>query len=53
MKKRSFTESRRQVGATSKVSKFWKKIKSKKRRQIKDDDLLAFERKFTSAWEIS
>jgi hypothetical protein len=53
MKKRSFTESRRIVGACSKVSKYWKKVKSKKRRQVSNDEIKAFEAKFTSAWNIS
>ena len=53
MTKKSFTDSSRNVTVSSRVRKFWKKVKSKKRRQQSNDNILAFERKYTSAHDIS
>jgi len=53
MTKKSFTQSSRIVSVSSKVRKYWKKVKSKKRRQQSDEDIAAFERKYTSAHDIS
>jgi hypothetical protein len=53
MTKKSFTQSSRLVSANQKVKKFWKKVKSKKRRQQSNDNIAAFERCYTSAHDIS
>jgi len=52
MTKKSFTNSSRDHFGAVKLRKFWKKVKSKKRRQVGNDDIAAFERKFTSAYDI-
>jgi len=53
MTKKSFTQSSRQVSVGSAVRKFWKKMKSKKRRQQSNEDIAIFEKKYTSAYDIS
>ncbi len=53
MTKKSFTDSSRLVAVSSKVRKYWKKVKSKKRRQQSNENIAAFERRYTSAHDIS
>jgi len=53
MTKKSFTQSSRQVAVSAGIRKFWKKVKSKKRRAQSNEDIAAFERNFTSAYDIS
>ena len=52
MTKKSFTNSTRDHFGAVKLRKFWKKVKSKKRRQQSNDNIAAFEKNYTSAYDI-